>query len=393
MKTINRTKPVLVTGGTGYLASWIIKLLLEEGLTVHTTVASIRNEKQYNYLQELQNQSPGKLVFFEADFLDEGSYEEALQSCELVFHTGYPFQISSIKDSNKQLITPAIQGVRNLFFSADVAGDVRRIVFTSSISAMAGDSSKANTISDRKINESHWNNTSTPNHHPYSYAKTIAEKEAWSLSEKFHNFDLVVINPGLMLGPSLNKRIKSTSIDLMIRLFSSKLEEDMSCKNQAFVDVRDVAKAHLRAGFDTATTGRHLTAAHLTSFHEVAQVVRKYYPNYTTPQKLVTDRLFKLLTPFLNHSSRFVDENIGFDFSFDNSYTRKDLQIDFLPLEKTILDHIDQLAEDLLISINNESDNSRSHRISWERIDENAHSRQYVFERYHSQQTGNRLPS
>ncbi|NNL42482.1 MAG: NAD-dependent epimerase/dehydratase family protein, partial [Desulfobacterales bacterium] len=38
MREIDKTKPVLVTGGSGYVASWIIKMLLEEGIDVHATV-------------------------------------------------------------------------------------------------------------------------------------------------------------------------------------------------------------------------------------------------------------------------------------------------------------------------------------------------------------------
>jgi len=349
MRNIDRSKPVLVTGGTGYLASWIVKMLLEEGITVHTTVRSLRDENKFKHLQKIQHQSPGRLKLFEADLLIDGSFEDAIDGCELIIHTASPFQLTGVKNPEKELIQPAVQGVRNLFFSAGESKSVKKIVLTSSIVAMVGDTIEINNLPDKKIDESCWNTSSSPEYQPYPYSKTIAEQEAWRLAEKLNNFDLVVINPGLILGPSLSQRSDSTSISLMIQLCSGKFKRGVPSGAQAFVDVRDAARAHIKAGFLPDATGRHLAAAHLKDFLDVAEVIREQNPDYPLPDKYVPKWLFKVVGPFLGYSRRFVSRNTGFDFAFDNSYARHDLKIDFMPFEQTVRDHFSQLVGDGLI--------------------------------------------
>ncbi|WP_163708554.1 NAD-dependent epimerase/dehydratase family protein [Mangrovibacterium lignilyticum] len=349
MKKIDRSKPILVTGGTGYLASWIIKLLLEEGLTVHTTVRSIGDEQKYQHLQNIQHRAHGRLKFFEADLLIDGSFDDAVRDCELIIHTASPFQLTGIKNPDKELIQPALQGVRNLFFSAGETNTVKRIVLTSSIVAMVGDTIEIKDLPETRINEASWNTSSSPDHQPYPYSKTIAEQEAWRLTEKLNSFDLVVINPGLILGPSLSKRVDSTSISLMIQLCSGKFKQGVPKGAQAIVDVRDIAKAHIQAGFIQEASGRHLTAAHLKDFLDIAQVIRTGHPNYPLPTKFVPKWLFKLVAPLFGYSRKFVSRNVGYDFTFDNSYAKDDLKLEFLPFEQTINDHFNQLVNDKLI--------------------------------------------
>lgn len=359
----------MVTGGTGYLASWIVKMLLEEGMTVHTTVRSLRDENKYKHLQKIQHQSPGRLKLFEADLLMDGSFEDAIEGCELIIHTASPFKITGIRNPDRELIQPALQGVRNLFFSAGESEAVKRIVLTSSIAAMFGDAIETKSIPGKTVNECDWNTGSTPKYQPYPYSKTIAEQEAWRLADRLNTFDLVVINPGLILGPSLSRRSDSTSISLMMQLCSGKFKKGVPDITQAFVDVRDVAQAHINAGFLSDASGRHLTAAHKKNFLDVAGVIREQNPEYPLPEKNIPKWLFKLVGPFWGYSRKFVSRNTGIDFSFDNSYAKRDLNMEFRPFEQTVKDHFRQLVVDGLIpdkKINaHESSHNWSNGIGW----------------------------
>ena len=118
MRKIDKSKPVLVTGGSGYLASWIIKMLLEDGINVNATVRDPSSIKKVGHLKALAKTSSGTLKLFESDLLDNGSFDEPMRDCELVIHTASPFFITGIKNSKEELIRPAKEGTRNVLESA-----------------------------------------------------------------------------------------------------------------------------------------------------------------------------------------------------------------------------------------------------------------------------------
>ena len=93
MKRIKKNKPVLVTGANGYIASWIVKKLLQKNLTIHACVRGVNNKNKTQHLLELTKNNKGKVILFETDLLKEGSYDKAMNGCELVFHTASPFNI------------------------------------------------------------------------------------------------------------------------------------------------------------------------------------------------------------------------------------------------------------------------------------------------------------
>ena len=93
MQTIDRTRPVLVTGASGYIASWIVKKLLAEGVSVDATVRDPANGDKVRHLTELEKAEGAELKLFAADLLVPGSFDEAMQGCELVMHTASPFFI------------------------------------------------------------------------------------------------------------------------------------------------------------------------------------------------------------------------------------------------------------------------------------------------------------
>lgn len=110
---IDTDSPVLVTGATGYVAGWIVRDLLEAGVTVHAAVRDPHNAAKLAHLTGMAEKAPGSLKVFAADLLDEGSYEAAMAGCGIVLHTASPFT-SAIKDPQKELVDPALEGTRNV---------------------------------------------------------------------------------------------------------------------------------------------------------------------------------------------------------------------------------------------------------------------------------------
>ena len=101
MTTIDTTAPVMVTGATGYVAGWLVKRLLDQGHIVHAAVRDPENGEKLQYLNALAARAPGSIRYFKADLLDSGSFAEAKEDCELIFHTASPFT-THVTDPVKQ---------------------------------------------------------------------------------------------------------------------------------------------------------------------------------------------------------------------------------------------------------------------------------------------------
>ena len=132
---VDTTKPVLVTGGTGYVAGNIIKQLLDLGLTVHTTVRDPSKTDRFQYLVDAADKTKGSIKFFAGDLLQPGSFDEAAAGCTHIFHTASPF-IVDVKDPQKDLIEPAVHGTENVLNAANKTSTVKVVVVTSSCAAI-----------------------------------------------------------------------------------------------------------------------------------------------------------------------------------------------------------------------------------------------------------------
>ncbi len=349
MKTIDKTKAILVSGATGYLASWVIKQLLDEGYSVNGTVRNLANKEKYDYLLKLTDESTGKLKLFEADLLKDGSFEKAMKGCELVIHTASPFQISGLKDPQKELIEPALQGTRNVLNSANKTSSVKRVELTSSMAAIYGDSIDCSSAKNGILTEETWNTSSSLKHQPYSYSKTLAEKEAWKIANSQKQWKLVVINPGFILGPSLDKNNAGVSNEFMTDLGNGKFKMGVPAGTMGIVDVRDTARAHILAGFTPGASGRHITAGYNKSFLDIALVLREKYKKLPLPKGALPKPLAWIVGPMYGLTRKHVARNFNIDLHFDNSYVKKDLALEFTPFEKTLYDHFEQLIGDGLI--------------------------------------------
>lgn len=92
-KCTNDDEVVLVTGASGYIATHIVKQLLELGYKVRGTVRSLKDEKKVAPLRKLVENPKHDLELVEADLLNESSWLEAVKGCTYVLHTASPVPI------------------------------------------------------------------------------------------------------------------------------------------------------------------------------------------------------------------------------------------------------------------------------------------------------------
>ena len=348
MSASNTYQPVLVTGATGYVAGVLVKHLVEQGCTVHATVRDMKNKKKLEYLQRIHEEGPGNIHFFEADLLAPGTFKEAMLGCSIVFHTASPF-IFQVDDVENDLLLPAEEGTAAVLNQACQSPSVKRVVLTSSIGAMCGD------LCDYKykkgiITESDWNTTSNAAHQPYFFSKTIAEKKAWSIAQSQSQWDMISINPSLVLGPGISPYGTSESFRFMKKFGDGSYRTGVPNFNLGVVDVRDVARAHIAAAFKSSAKGRYLVVGHNTSLMEIAEILRRLYGDaYPFPKRILPKALAWLFGPVVDHtlSRKIVSRNVGYSCSADNRKSRMDLKLNYHPLEDTLSAFFDQIMQAL----------------------------------------------
>ncbi|TLX74922.1 NAD-dependent epimerase/dehydratase family protein [Labilibacter sediminis] len=344
MIQIDKTKPVLVTGATGYVAGVLMKKLLSEGLTVHAPIRNPEDKEKTRYLDTLVDNYPGNIRYFKADLLQNGSYDEAMQGCELVFHTASPF-VLNVKDAQKDLVDPALKGTQNVLTSVNKTSSVKKVILTSSVAAIYGDNKDIQQAKNGVLTEEDWNTSSSLKHQPYSYSKTVAEKEAWKIHDEQKRWRLVVINPSFVLGAGINPNATSESYHMFRQIFDGSMKGGAPDFRLGMVDVRDVAEAHFQAGFNPDAEGRHIVSAETSGFMGIVDILNvKYKGQYPFPQKTVPKFMVWLLAPLVGFKRKMIKNNIGYSFAADNSKSVNQLGIRYRPLKDTIMEFFEYLV-------------------------------------------------
>ncbi len=343
MKNIDKSKPVMLTGATGYLGGQIAKNLLEKGHLVHAPIRNPESKEKTKYLDEVANNSKGDIKYFKADLLQAGSYDEAMKGCELVIHSASPF-ITNPKNPQKELVEPALKGTENVMNAAKNTDTVKRVVLTSSCVAIYGDAKDTLEYPNQMMRENLWNTTSSVKQAPYNYSKTVAEKLAWEMTKNQDKFDLTVINPSFILGPGINPHGTSESFNIMKQMGDGSLKMGAPALNIGCVDVRDVAEAHYRAGFIPEANGRNICSAENLSFMELADMLRpKFGEKYPLPKKTLPKWLMMLMGPLAGIPRQFVRDNVGYPWKADNSKIKRELNMEFRPIDKTVNEFFEQI--------------------------------------------------
>ena len=342
--------PILVTGATGYIASWVIAKLLEQGHLVHATVRDLAQKNRYEHLERFAESSTGKLQLFEADLLKEGSFDAAMQGCEIVLHMASPFLVTNYKDAVKDIIEPAILGTENVLNSVNKTESVKRVVVTSSIAATYGDAIDIQKTANQIFTEDDWNTTSSETHQPYPYSKVAAERKAWEMAEAQSRWSLVCINPALVFGPSLTASTQSGSVEVLQQFANGLTLLGVPPMWNGVVDVQDVAEAHIRAAFDDKAKGRYIICGETLSLLEMGKILRENFGwKFPFPRCELPKAAFKAFGPLAGFSKQFVELNMGYPIHFDASKSQNELGIQYSPVKDSLVNHFQQLLNDDIV--------------------------------------------
>lgn len=259
--------PVLVTGGSGYVATWLIAALLRNGTAVRTTVRSLDREAGLREAVRRGGADDAALEVVIADLMADDGWPDTLKGCADVYHVASPMM--QPKDP-EEVIAPARDGTLRVLRAARGAG-ARRVVLTSSFAAV-GYTPKPS----REYTEADWTDPDTPGLHPYPRSKAIAERAARDfIAHEGAGTELVVINPTFILGPALTAQARSS-----LQLIKAMLDGTMTVvPRQRFgvADVRDVADLHILAMTAPEASGKRFLAladGPTITYLQVAQILR-----------------------------------------------------------------------------------------------------------------------
>ncbi|KAI5958210.1 hypothetical protein KGF57_002565 [Candida theae] len=329
---------VLVTGATGFIAQHVIKELLKQGYDV---IGTVRSEAKGKYLSGLFDSTRFTYAVV-SDVVAKGAFDEVLESqkdIETFIHTASPVDFQ-VKDVQKALLTPAIEGTKNVLNAIEKYGNVKTVIVTSSTAAVRD--SSGNRDPDERITESTWNKITleqglASGRLGYDAAKTFAEKEVWRFAEKHEqNFNVITVNPTFVFGPQafeikdLNNL--NESAEMVNRVLKLKSTDTIPHHVSRFIDVRDVAKAHVEAvKRPNELKGTRLMLLSYGCTNElIAYIINQHFPSVDIPKGSMQ-----------THEQQL---KVG-DMKWDNSKTKSLLKHEFISLEDSIVDTVQQILD------------------------------------------------
>ncbi len=284
---------VLVTGGTGFIGLHCLQQLLDKGYKVRTTLRSESRKQEVMEAMKKHSSNCENLEFFIADLLNDDGWKEAVEGSKYVLHVASPFFLGE-PENEDVFIKPAVEGtLRVLKACAD--SEVQKVVLTSSFAAVGYGHPREKEV----YTEEDWSSVDGEIS-PYAKSKTLAEKAAWDFVENLEEskkFELTVINPVAVTGPMLTSDIGSSN-DFLLKLISGSMP---ACPkiHMGYIDVRDVAKAHIFSMTEEKTNGeRIIVSENEMFFAEVGKTLNEAGFK-KSPTKEMPNFLVKIMSLFV----------------------------------------------------------------------------------------------
>ncbi|XP_004492614.1 vestitone reductase isoform X2 [Cicer arietinum] len=306
---------VCVTGGTGFLGSWIIKRLLEDGYSVNTTVrADPERKRDLSFLTNLPNASE-RLQFFNADLSNPESFSTAIEGCVGIFHTASPIDFA-VSEPEEVVTKRTVDGALGILKACVHSKTVKRVIYTSSGSAVSF------TGKDKQVlDESDWSDvdlfrTVKPFGWSYGVSKTLAEKAVLQFGEQ-HGLDVVTLVLPFIVGRFICPKLPDSIEKALVLVLGKK--EQIGVTRFHMVHVDDVARAHIYLLENPVEGGRYNCSPFIVSIEEMSQLLSAKYPEF---QILTVDELKEIKGARLPHlnSKKLVDAGFEFKYSVDDMF-------------------------------------------------------------------------
>jgi dihydroflavonol-4-reductase len=332
--TINK---ILVSGANGFIAAHAVERLLSRGKSVIGSVRNPTDPKMGSFKAVPGNE---RFTLVAANLLSPNPFD-AHVDVDAVLHMASPYTMD-VKDAQRDLVDPAVNGTLAMLRAAAKSARVKRVVLTSSMAAVTDEPDA------RLLTEEDWNTRSKLDRNPYYFSKTQAERAAWDfVAREKPSFDLVVINPFLVIGPAHTNAI-NTSNQIFVDLLAGKYPVILSL-DWGFVDVRDVADAHIRALETPAASGRYLCAAGNMSMSEVVALIRLEGYSGKLPRLAMTGSAGTALMKLASYIQptgvgSYLRTHLGRTPRYDSAKIRNGLGVAFRPVPESIRDTLADLA-------------------------------------------------
>nr|AGI96401.1 dihydroflavonol 4-reductase [Petunia x hybrida]QUE39309.1 dihydroflavonol 4-reductase [Petunia integrifolia subsp. inflata] len=305
---------VCVTGAAGFIGSWLVMRLLERGYNVHATVRDPENKKKVKHLLELPK-ADTNLTLWKADLTVEGSFDEAIQGCQGVFHVATPMDFES-KDPENEVIKPTVRGMLSIIESCAKANTVKRLVFTSSAGTLDVQEQQKLFYDQTSWSDLDFIYAKKMTGWMYFVSKILAEKSAMEETKK-KNIDFISIIPPLVVGPFITPTFPPSLITAL-SLITGNEAHYCIIKQGQYVHLDDLCEAHIFLYEHPKADGRFICSSHHAIIYDVAKMVREKWPEYYVPTEF--KGIDKDLPVVSFSSKKLTDMGFQFKYTLEDMY-------------------------------------------------------------------------
>lgn len=252
-----------IIGGAGFIGSYVTQKFLAEGYAVKVSATNLANAAKYRHLHALPQAQ--NLTISELDVTDEAALTYFVRGCDLLIHSGTPFQLGA-DDPQKDVVDPTIRGTENFLHVVGQTPSVKKVVIVASVGAL-------NTAYPMPVPNRPADHVYTEADEPYLDPQAIAYAQGKYYADQAvrefvarhpaPGFEVVSVSPTGVMGKPLSARDDSTSVGLQ-HLIKHKIAPNPFVQMlfdqdalMAIVSVSDVAEGIFRAATTAGLHGRN----------------------------------------------------------------------------------------------------------------------------------------